>query len=216
MGGERLDTRNPTSKLMLTILAGVATWEREIKTPSAKCGPTAWDRPKSPRLGLPRHERAGWSDFPGWKFRPKADALGNDHETRRVLLRLGGCKRRAPRRRRRSERRKLQERSLMLRTLSVIVVISITAPAMAQNPHPTSPTNPTLPLAPSNAPSPPPERIAPAEGDLSHRLARENGTIIPPKVDPGMTVSPPPRAGASMPVIPPPGSPGGNPSVVPK
>src|SRR3954467_10061632 len=30
MGGKRLDTRNPTSKLMLTILAGVATWEREI------------------------------------------------------------------------------------------------------------------------------------------------------------------------------------------
>ena len=30
MGGGELDTRNPTSKLMLTILAGVATWEREI------------------------------------------------------------------------------------------------------------------------------------------------------------------------------------------
>jgi DNA invertase Pin-like site-specific DNA recombinase len=30
MGGERLDTRNPTSKLMLTILGGVATWERKI------------------------------------------------------------------------------------------------------------------------------------------------------------------------------------------
>jgi DNA invertase Pin-like site-specific DNA recombinase len=30
MGGEKLDTRNPTSKLMMTILAGVATWEREI------------------------------------------------------------------------------------------------------------------------------------------------------------------------------------------
>ncbi len=30
MGGERLDTRNPTSKLILTVLAGVATWEREI------------------------------------------------------------------------------------------------------------------------------------------------------------------------------------------
>jgi DNA invertase Pin-like site-specific DNA recombinase len=30
MGGKRLDNRNPTSKLMLTILAGVATWEREI------------------------------------------------------------------------------------------------------------------------------------------------------------------------------------------
>lgn len=30
MGGERLDTRNPTSKLMLTILGGVAEWERQI------------------------------------------------------------------------------------------------------------------------------------------------------------------------------------------
>jgi DNA invertase Pin-like site-specific DNA recombinase len=30
LGGATLDTRNPTSKLMLTILAGVATWEREI------------------------------------------------------------------------------------------------------------------------------------------------------------------------------------------
>jgi DNA invertase Pin-like site-specific DNA recombinase len=30
MGGERVDTRNPTSKLILTILGGVATWEREI------------------------------------------------------------------------------------------------------------------------------------------------------------------------------------------
>jgi DNA invertase Pin-like site-specific DNA recombinase len=30
MGGEKLDTRKPTSKLMLTILAGVATWEREL------------------------------------------------------------------------------------------------------------------------------------------------------------------------------------------
>ena len=30
MGGERLDTRNPTATLMLTILAGVATWGREI------------------------------------------------------------------------------------------------------------------------------------------------------------------------------------------
>jgi hypothetical protein len=30
IGGEQLDTRNPTSKLMLTILAEVATWEREI------------------------------------------------------------------------------------------------------------------------------------------------------------------------------------------
>jgi DNA invertase Pin-like site-specific DNA recombinase len=30
MGGEKLDTAKPTSKLMLTILAAVAAWEREI------------------------------------------------------------------------------------------------------------------------------------------------------------------------------------------
>jgi DNA invertase Pin-like site-specific DNA recombinase len=30
IGGEKLDTRHPASKLMMTILAGVATWEREI------------------------------------------------------------------------------------------------------------------------------------------------------------------------------------------
>ena len=30
MGGERLDTRNPTATLMLTILAGVAAWERSV------------------------------------------------------------------------------------------------------------------------------------------------------------------------------------------
>jgi DNA invertase Pin-like site-specific DNA recombinase len=28
--GERLDTRDSASKLVLTILAGVATWEREV------------------------------------------------------------------------------------------------------------------------------------------------------------------------------------------
>jgi DNA invertase Pin-like site-specific DNA recombinase len=30
MGGEKMDTRNPTSKLILTVMAGIATWEREI------------------------------------------------------------------------------------------------------------------------------------------------------------------------------------------
>jgi DNA invertase Pin-like site-specific DNA recombinase len=30
MGGERLDTTNPTSRLILTVLSGVATWERGI------------------------------------------------------------------------------------------------------------------------------------------------------------------------------------------
>jgi hypothetical protein len=77
-------------------------------------------------------------------------------------------------------------------------------------------------MAPPNAPSPPPEQLAPpskttgASGNLSDRLARHNGTIKPPEVDPGMTVKPPPNASDATPVIPPPGSPGGNPSVVPK
>ena len=30
LGGDTVDTKSATSKLMLTILAGVATWEREI------------------------------------------------------------------------------------------------------------------------------------------------------------------------------------------
>ena len=38
MGGERLDTRNPTSKLILTILGGVAAWEREIMLARQKEG----------------------------------------------------------------------------------------------------------------------------------------------------------------------------------
>lgn len=104
----------------------------------------------------------------------------------------------------------------MLRTLSVTALILIAAPAMAQNPQPTSPTNPTVPVAPPNAPSPPPEKIAPADENMSDRLSRQKGTITPPNVDPGMTVSPPAQSRAAMPVIPPPGSPGGNPSVVPK
>ena len=70
---------------------------------------------------------------------------------------------------------------------------------------------------PPNAPSPPPERIAPAvKGDLSNRLARQNGTITPPNVDPGMTVTPPPRAGASDTGYSAAGVSGGNPSLCAK
>ncbi|HEY4044806.1 MAG TPA: hypothetical protein VGM32_23575 [Rhodopila sp.] len=104
----------------------------------------------------------------------------------------------------------------MLRMLSVTALLLIGTQAVAQNPQPTAPTNPTVPMAPPNAPSPPPEKIAPPDGDLSSRLSQQKGTIKPPNVDPGMTVTPPPRSGAKTPVIPPPGSPGGNPSVVPK
>jgi hypothetical protein len=49
---------------------------------------------------------------------------------------------------------------------------------------------------------------------LSDRLARSDGVLCPPNVDPEIRVPPP--GGGKMPVIPPPGSPGGDPSVRPK
>ncbi|MFY9695222.1 MAG: hypothetical protein WA776_03855 [Xanthobacteraceae bacterium] len=50
--------------------------------------------------------------------------------------------------------------------------------------------------------------------NLSDKLAKSNGVICPPNVDPAIK-APTPNAG-KMPVIPPPGSPGGNPNVQPK
>lgn len=50
--------------------------------------------------------------------------------------------------------------------------------------------------------------------NLSERLARTDGVICPPNVDPDIR-APTPDAGAT-PVIPPPGSPGGDPNVRPK
>jgi hypothetical protein len=104
----------------------------------------------------------------------------------------------------------------MLRVLSLTALILAATPALAQNPQPGSPANPTVPVAPPNAPSPPPEKIAPATGDMSGKLSQQKGTITPPNVDPGMTVTPPRNSGAAMPVITPPGSSGGNGSVTPK
>ena len=49
---------------------------------------------------------------------------------------------------------------------------------------------------------------------LNQKLAKTQGVICPPDVDPAMK-KPTPTTG-TMPVIPPPGSPGGNPSVQPK
>ena len=50
---------------------------------------------------------------------------------------------------------------------------------------------------------------------LSDKLARTDGVICPPNVDPEMK-APTPPSGNRMPVIPPPGSPGGDPSIQPK
>ena len=50
---------------------------------------------------------------------------------------------------------------------------------------------------------------------LSDKLARTDGVICPPNVDPAIK-APTPDAGNKMPVIPPPGGPGGDQSVRPK
>jgi|SRR4051812_36450382 len=50
---------------------------------------------------------------------------------------------------------------------------------------------------------------------LSDKLARTDGVICPPNVDPEIK-APTPQSGNKMPVIPPPGGPGGDPSIQPK
>jgi hypothetical protein len=85
----------------------------------------------------------------------------------------------------------------MVRPLFVTALLLVTVPVMAQNPQPTDPTNPTVQLAPPNAPSPPPERIAlPAKEDPSNRVARESGAITPPN---GTPVLPQPGVNPSVP-----------------
>ncbi|MEJ0019672.1 MAG: hypothetical protein WDN25_24590 [Acetobacteraceae bacterium] len=99
------------------------------------------------------------------------------------------------------------------------LLAGITLPgiASAQNPQPAPPQVSPAPVAPADAPQPPPERIAPRDESLSDRLSRQQGTLQPPLMDPGIHAPLPPQAkDGTMPVIPPPGSPGGNQKVVPK
>ena len=115
----------------------------------------------------------------------------------------------------------------MIRSVAVLLFVGVAmaAPrAEAQNPQPAPPGVTHAPMAPPSSPSPPPEKIAPPGHDvlapndtLSDRLARQQGTLDPPRaVDPGMDVQPPDQAKGTMPVIPPPGSAGGNQQVAPK
>ena len=107
--------------------------------------------------------------------------------------------------------------------LGVLASITPAGIATAQNPQPAPPQETRPPVAPPNSPTPPPERIAPpdkapgatADQNLSDRLSRQQGTLRPPTVDPGIQ-APAPRGQGAMPVIPPPGTPGGDQKVVPK
>jgi hypothetical protein len=113
----------------------------------------------------------------------------------------------------------------MFRSIPMLLVLAVAAvplAAMAQNPQP-APPGVQAPVAPPNAASPPPEKVAPGALDkqadnqnLSDRSSRQRGTLHPGNVDPGISIAPPARGQGTMPVIPPPGTPGGNQNVVPK
>lgn len=76
MGGERFDTRNPTSKLMLTILAGVATWEREIMLERQREGIAKAKSEGKYKGRKPRHDYA--------TVRAMADELGPEAAAREL------------------------------------------------------------------------------------------------------------------------------------
>jgi hypothetical protein len=90
-------------------------------------------------------------------------------------------------------------------------------PTLAQQARPSGKIDPKA-CAPDEHMHPKPVPGAPATTgtgqSLSDKLARTDGVLCPPPVDPGM-VSPPP-AGGALEIIPPPGSPGGDPAVRPK
>jgi hypothetical protein len=98
----------------------------------------------------------------------------------------------------------------------ITALVSLSAPALAQNPQVAAPQNPVVPMAPQTGPAAPPERMSPSSGNgtLSSQLSRNNGSVSPPNVDPGMAIAPGQQG--TMPVVKPPGTQGGNPSVVPK
>ena len=109
--------------------------------------------------------------------------------------------------------------------LSLFALMAVPCVAAAQNPQPAPPQETHAPVAPPSASQPPPEQIAPGgpagpgtQGNttLSDRLSRQQGTLQPPKVDPGIRAPLPSHTQGTMPVIPPPGTPGGDQKVVPK
>jgi hypothetical protein len=110
-----------------------------------------------------------------------------------------------------------------LALIGALAAIGLPGIASAQNPQPAPPGQPQTQMAPPNSPSPPPEQIRPADPKdgaagqtLSDRLSRQQGTLQPPAVDPGIQTPVPRHGEGTMPVIRPPGTPGGDQRVVPK
>ena len=104
---------------------------------------------------------------------------------------------------------------MMVRTFVAVAGLLAGAAALAQDrppaavdPKACAPGEPALPGAAS------PRAPTTTGENLSDKLARTDGVICPPNVDPEIKL-PTPQTG-TMPVIPPPGSPGGNPNIQPK
>ncbi len=86
---------------------------------------------------------------------------------------------------------------------ALVLLVTLAAPAAAQNAAPTQP-----PCSSQNGDS--------SGKNLSDKLGQSGGVLCPPgNVDPQMK-APAPHDGGNTPVIPPPGSPGGDPNVQPK
>jgi DNA invertase Pin-like site-specific DNA recombinase len=89
MGGERLDTRNPTSKLMLTILAGVATWEREIMLERQREG-IAKAKAAGKYKGPPGQHRCGAGQAAEGHVGSRGDRQEDRHSAQQCLSGVGG------------------------------------------------------------------------------------------------------------------------------
>ncbi len=96
---------------------------------------------------------------------------------------------------------------LTLASLCGVLSAQERQPPAMPDPKACAPGERMAPNRPSGAP------ITTGE-NLSNKLARTDGVICPPNVDPEIRL-PTPDTGRT-PVIPPPGSPGGNPNVRPK
>jgi hypothetical protein len=105
-------------------------------------------------------------------------------------------------------------------TIALLATALATGGALAQNNAPSDPMAcaPGERMQPGEHGGQPgaklPDQPSTTGKNLSDRLARNNGVICPPSVDPHIK-APTPEVG-KMPVIPPPGTPGGDQSVQPK
>jgi hypothetical protein len=101
-------------------------------------------------------------------------------------------------------------------SVALALLLSVGHPVVMAQDRPSAAVDPKA-CAPGERLPPPREGSATTTGtgeNLSDKLARTDGVICPPNVDPEIKL-PTPDAGRT-PVIPPPGSPGGDPTVQPK